>query len=334
MLQTVIWRTLRQFTIAFVVVLTILLIAAHQINSIIFSPQRRTLYDYHLQRINSPAEYGLAVRSHACLDGKVPCLLVEPDAAAGPSYEGRELRGQLTAKGVALPAYGQVWGTVFLLHGRNGRKEHLLPVAERLVAVGLRSIIVDLPAHGQSPIKATSFGQGDFERTLPKRVLQEMRVHFDVPDEPTIVWGTSMGGAFALSAASETDSGFDGAVILSSFASLDEVLEAQIPSRWAFVYPYVAPLLDLERLLANKPRPSQMQPERDAQKVTIPTVVVHGESDYYVRPEQGRRLYSALQSQQKHWVTVPYGRHRNVLSRSTKHYAEVTEWLIRALVKS
>ena len=284
-----------------------------------------------MQRFNSPAEYGLSIRSHACLDGKVPCLLVEPDGLAGPGYRGQILREQLAEKGVALPAYGRVQGTILLLHGRNGRKEDLLPVAERLVAAGFRSIIVDLPAHGKSPLRATSFGQGDFERTLPKRVLQEMRSHFGLPDEPAVLWGTSMGGAFALSAASETDSGFDSAVVLSSFASLEEVLEAQIPDRWRSIYPYLAPLLDLERWIINKPQPSEMTPERDAQKVTIPTVVVHGDRDYYVYPEQGMRLYSALQSDQKRWISVPSGRHRNVLATSMPVYAEITEWLINVL---
>jgi len=331
MLKIALWRTTRQLIIASLVVLVILLIIAHNINNVIFSPPRRALQEYHMLRLDNPAEYGLSIRSHACLDGKVPCLLVEPDALAGAAYRGQILRQQLAEKGIKLPAYGRVQGTVLLLHGRNGRKEDLLPVAERLVAAGFRTILVDLPAHGESPLAAMSFGQSDFERALPKRVLQDVRTHFGLPDEPAILWGTSMGGAFAVSAASEADSGFDGTVVLSSFAALEEVLEDQLPHYWKPLFSYLAPMLGVERWMSNLPTPRSIRPEKNAQKVTVPTLVVHGDSDYYVAPQQGRRVYSALSSDKKHWISVPYGGHRNVLATSMPVYAEITEWLLEAL---
>ena len=284
-----------------------------------------------MQRLNFPAEFGLTIRNHVCLKGKVPCLLVEPDALAGASRRGQTLRKQLAEKGVALPAYGRVQGTILLFHGRNGRKEDLLPVAERFVAAGFRSILVDLPAHGESPLSTMSFGQSDFERSLPQQVLQDVRSHFGLPEEPAILWGLSMGGAFTLSAASDTESGFDAAIVLSSFATLEEVLDAQIPAKWKTLFAYLAPMLGLERWLLNRPMPSEIQPERNAKKVTIPTLVVHGDRDYYVSPQQGQRLYAALQSDQKHWINVPNGGHRNVLATPMPVYAEMAEWLLGVL---
>ena len=146
-----------------------------------------------MKQINNPEDFGLSISSYDCLEGQVPCLLVEPDGIAGAGKRGKLLRQQLAAKRVELTAYGQVRGIVVLLHGRNGRKEDLLPVAERFVAAGFRCVLLDLPAHGDSPIESMSFGSSEFERQIPRRVLTEVKSQFGLPDEPAVLWGLSMG---------------------------------------------------------------------------------------------------------------------------------------------
>lgn len=282
-----------------------------------------------MTRINQPADYGLSIISHDCLDGKVPCLLVEPDGVAGPGYRGRTLRQQLTERGVDLPAYGRVQGVVVLLHGRKGRKEDLIPVAERFVAAGYRCIIPDLPGHGDSPLSAMSFGSSAFERQLPAKVLEEMRATFGLPDEPAALWGMSMGGAFAVNAAGESAQDWDAMIVVSSFARLDDVMESLVPERWRPLFPALLALLNVERGLRLQPTPRSMSPERVAASLQLPTMVVHGDRDNYVSLQQGRNLYSALASQDKKWVTVPNGGHRSVLSTSMPVYAEMSEWLLR-----
>ncbi|MEZ5448891.1 MAG: hypothetical protein R3E89_07770 [Thiolinea sp.] len=42
------------------------------------------------------------------------------------------------------------------------------------------------------------FGSLAFERRLPAAVLQEVRAQFDLPAEPALLWGMSMGGAVAV----------------------------------------------------------------------------------------------------------------------------------------
>ena len=73
--------------------------------------------------------------------------------ARGPTPRQRQLRAQLRTRGLALPVYGNVHGTLILLHARKGRKEDLLPVAERFAAAGFRCLIPDLPAHGESRVE-------------------------------------------------------------------------------------------------------------------------------------------------------------------------------------
>jgi len=116
-------------------------------------------------------------------------------------------------------------GTIVLLHGRRGRKEDMLVVAERFVAAGFRCVLLDLPALGDIPLVHNNFGSSLFEQQLPQRVLQDLRKHFQLPEEPAILWELSMGGAFAISAMKNTPDYWSAIIITSSFTSLPEVLE-------------------------------------------------------------------------------------------------------------
>ncbi len=284
-----------------------------------------------MKRINNPEDFGLSISSYDCLEGQVPCLLVEPDGIAGAGKRGKLLRQQLVAKRVELTAYGQVRGIVVLLHGRNGRKEDLLPVAERFVAAGFRCVLLDLPAHGDSPIESMSFGSSEFERQIPRRVLTEVKSQFGLPDEPAVLWGLSMGGAFAVNAASEPNSDWDAVMVVSSFASLEGVLESQVSERWRPLVPLLLSLLDIERSLQHMPSISSIQPKVAAHKITIPSLTVHGDQDHFVSTQQGYELYKSIESKDKKWLTVKGASHSNVLGTTMPLYAEMNEWLAQVL---
>ncbi|MEZ5536123.1 MAG: alpha/beta fold hydrolase [Thiolinea sp.] len=308
------------------------IIAAHQINEYIFSPPRRSIHSYHLEHLQNPAQFGLEIRTHQCLDGKVPCLLVEPSRINNPGRRGTVLRKQLADKGITLPAYGTSRGMMVLLHGRNGRKEDLLAVAERFAAAGFRCLIPDLPGHGDSPLPTMAFGSSEFERNLPAEILSDARQHFQLPDEPAVLWGMSMGGAFAVGAARSAPA-WDALMVVSSFAALDEVLKIYIPNRWHKLANIMQPFFDAAQWLNGEPGISQMQPAQWAKQLSVPALVVHGERDRYVPIQQGRKLYESLASKEKHWITVPGGGHRSVLATSMPLYAEMSAWLLQTLEK-
>lgn len=307
-------------------------VAAHQINQEIFSPPRRALHSYYHEHLQNPEQFGLKIRAHECLSGKAPCLLVEPTSDNAPGQRGAILRQQLVNKGIALPAYGTIHGTIVLLHGRNGRKENLLPVAERFAAAGFRSLIADLPSHGESPLHNMTFGSSEFERNLPMEMLNDARQHFQLPSEPAILWGMSMGGAFAVSAAKSTQP-WDALIVVSSFAALDQVLKGYIPKNWHGIANTLRPFFDAAQWLVGEPGISQIQPAQWAQQLSTPSLIVHGERDRYVSIQQGRKLYESLASTDKHWITVPGGGHRNVLATSMPLYAEMSAWLLHTLDK-
>jgi pimeloyl-ACP methyl ester carboxylesterase len=191
------------------------------------SPERRPVQDYHREWLNHSAPHGLSIKAFSTSQ-RTPCLLAEPDAEAGPAERGQRLREQLQALGHSLEPYGTVQATLVLLHGRKGRKEDLLPVAERFCAAGFRCIMPDLPAHGENPTATVCFATVDEEARLPETVLAEAAQKFHFSPGPAGLWGMSMGGAFAVRAASSSPDHWGALVVVSSFDTLGSVIDGQL----------------------------------------------------------------------------------------------------------
>ena len=294
----------------------------------VFSPQR-TGVDIRLQaRLDAPARFGLQVTRRDCLDDQVPCLLVGPDAGAGPAERGRLLRSQLAALGVPLRPYGEVVADVVLLHGRNSRKEHLLPIAERFAAAGFRCIIPDLPGHGDSPLAQTRFGATAFERQLPVRVLAEFRRERHLPQLPALLWGYSMGGAYAVQAAEGDPPPWRALVVVSSFDRLDAVVDARLAPTLGALAPAVGWLATHAPWSAAWQIP-HIRPDRHAAQVRLPALVVHGTEDRLIPPARGRALLAALGSTDKQWVPVPGAGHQDVFVTDMPLFATMARWMLR-----
>lgn len=326
-------RLLKFVLSLFLAVNLVLLAGAFWLNHQIFSPPRRMVQDYQLKYLNEPEQFGLKIRHYACLDGAAPCLLVEPDATKNISERAQLIRDHILQRRLALSPYGKVQATLVLLHGRNSRKESLLSIAERFVALGFRCLLIDLPSHGDSPKSVMSFGATYFESSLPRRALLDIRTHFNLPDEPSFLWGMSMGGAFAVAAAQEDLHFWQGMVVLSSFADLASVMQRQVPKSWRDEALWLYPLLNLAQWLQGEPTINQIQPQDWAKQVKIPALLLHGTQDRFVSFEQGQQLYQALASPDKRWVSVTGAGHNNVLSTAQPVYADMGAWLLQHLNK-
>jgi len=324
-------KFLKYSLILSLIIATIPLLGAVWLNDKIFSPPRRAIQNYHLARLQHPDRYGLIIQKFICLNDKTTCLLVEPNKRTGAGKRGKILRKQVMKKGISLAKYGKIRGIIVLLHGRNGRKEDLLPIAERFAAAGFRCLIPDLPAHGDNPLSATAFGGSAFEASFPRQILENTKKKFNLPNEPTALWGISMGGAFAMHAASESPKTWDALLVVSSFSYLNKVLDRQVPKKWNTLKPVIFFYLDMAQWIQGKPKLSHINPQQWAKKVTIPTLIVHGENDYFIPKAQGKALYNAINSNKKRWIVVPKGRHSTVLKTAMPLYAEMNSWLIKTL---
>lgn len=291
-------------------------------------PERRALQDYQLGWVRNPASLGMTVHTARCSNGKVPCLFTAPDGLAGPKARGKALRRQLENMNIPLSTYGETQGILVLLHGRRGRKEDLLPIAERFAAAGFKCVIPDLPAHGDSLIDKANFAMVPIERGIAENVLKDARAYFGENQAPAGIWGISMGGAFALRAASNSPHIWKAVVIVASFDSLEGV----VLDKLAFLPQPLPALLgtSLEWMLRVRGgfELKKVQPKDWANNVTSPVLVVHGDRDQVIKLKRGKRLFDSLHSKEKAWLVVRGANHRNVLVIPTPLNARMGEWFI------
>jgi len=296
-------------------------------------PSRRPLQDYHREFLADPAAHGVVLKSFECADG-TPSLLCEPMPGGVLGKRGRVVREQLMQKKVKLPAAGGIIGNVVLVHGRRGRKEDYLLIAERFCAVGFRCILFDLPAHGDNPGDTACYGVR--EARLPAAVLKEAVAKFGFAEQPAGIMGISMGGAVSIRSAAAPDAPWKAAIFVSTFDTLEHVVSyqaSQIAGEW--------PGSVWSRITGWFYRQKTGVDIGDINSIALvpeirwPVMVAHGTADHVVPAECGRRLYAALSAGiEKRWVEIPGADHDNVLITDFPIYAEMAEWLLRHVPES
>jgi alpha-beta hydrolase superfamily lysophospholipase len=297
----------------------------------IASPSRRSLMDYHREYLSNPSAHGIRIDRFTASDG-TPCLFVTPDPSGNLGERGVKIRKQLSERYLTIPPAGHITGTLVLTHGRKGRKEDYLPIAERFCAAGFRCVIPDLPGHGDHPVNIATYGVR--EATLPARVLNEAATRFAFDPQPAGLMGMSMGGSVAMHAADLPDAPWKALVVISSFDSFPAVIHGQATVHaGGTLGPLWAQATDAIYQWKTGIPIETIQPHRHAAAIRIPTLIAHGTADSVVAMAAGRRLYDSLpDTTTKSWLVIPGAGHDNVLITDFPIYAEIAEWMMRNVV--
>jgi pimeloyl-ACP methyl ester carboxylesterase len=290
------------------------------------SPDRRLLQDYHRERLERPADFGLRLTSYTG-PGRTPCLLVEP-APGGRSDRSRALRGRLGH----APPWGEIRGTVVMLHGHGGRKEDHLPICERFCAAGFRSIVPDLPGHGDHPYPLATFGKR--ECAWVEALVDDAIDRHGLPDQPVFLFGISQGGAIALQTAARAPDRWAGVISISSFAALDRTIERSA----ANFDPRSRQLAGLGSFAVGCGSwcragyiPGEIRPAEAARKLTMPVMVVHGCDDRFIPISDAEEIVANIPTGTKRLRPVPGGGHGDVLAADAgRLYPEMCRFLIDA----
>jgi len=285
------------------------------------SPVRQPLTDYHRQWIDQPEAHGITIRSMSLGKTATPVLCVEP-AGEQPARRGAILRRQLREHGFAPADFGVIRAELILLHGRNGRKEGLLPIAERFCAAGFRCLIPDLPAG--------SFAGAEQDAELPMRLLEDWRAQSG-ETLPCGMWGISLGGAFATHAAALAPEAWFGMVLINTFDQLDGVVREQASARFHWTGPWMHRAVGWNAHRKSGLDLKKIAPAHWASRVTTPVLTVHGTEDAVVPLQRGRRLFDAFASHDKEWLEVEGGGHDDVLVTPMQLYAAMSGWLLQRL---
>ncbi len=290
-------------------------------------PPRRPLQDFHREFLAAPGSHGLILRLFTCSDG-TPCLLCEPDGEASPGRRGELIREQLAAKGAAMRAYGEIVGTLVLVHGRRGRKEDYLPIAERFCAAGFRCVVPDLPAHGDHPGRIAAYGV--HEGRLPQMVLRESAARFGFDPEPAGIMGLSMGGAVSVRSCARDDTPWKAAVLVSTFDTLPNVVRHQSESlAGAWAGGFLTKITGWMFRQATGFSLEDADSKATASRIRCPVLMAHGTSDSAIPVALGRSLRDGLPAgATTAWVEIPQADHDDVLITEFPVYAEMAEWML------
>ena len=291
-------------------------------------PPRRLLQDYHQEFLADPLAHGVILKSFTCGDG-TPVMVCEPAPSGVLGKRGQAIREQLLKKKLTLSPPSQVIGNLVLVHGRRGRKEDYLLIAERFCAAGFRCILPDLPAHGAHSGNVACYGVK--EAHIPAMVLHEAAAKLGFDPKPAGIMGLSMGGAVSIRSASDKDSPWRAAVLVSTFDTLENVVKHQAAALAGKACGSVGQSLT-SRFFAWKTGMPFSAASSIALVSTLhcPTLIAHGTKDRVIPIECGRRLYAALPSNiEKRWIEIPGADHDNVLITDFPIYAEMAEWMIR-----
>ncbi len=293
----------------------------------IASPPRRGLMDYHKEFLAGLPSRGISLQSFTASDG-TPCIVCTPIQKTPPGARGKAVRDELKKRGTWLPPVGASIGNLVLLHGRSGRKEDFLPIAERFCAAGFRCIIPDLPAHGENPAPLATYGVN--EAGLPARVLADASRHFHFPSQPAGLVGMSMGGSVAVHAAALPDAPWRAVCIIASFDRFSTAVECQAASYVGetIAKPWLAST-EILYWMESGVMMRDINPCLKAPLVHSPVIVALATDDQVTPLSCGRRLFDSFTgSTEKKKVEIQGARHGSILTTSYPLYADLAEWML------
>jgi hypothetical protein len=180
---------------------------------------------------------------------------------------------------------------VLYLHGRAGLAEGIQAIAPWFVHdLNVNVLCLDYRGYGHSDGKSSlQTAMSDAVKAYDE--LAERRV---APDEPIILYGYSLGAAFAMHVATQREPA--ALVLQSPFCSAVDFCEGFPPwyLRWLVRF---KPSRELE---SWSPQPIDM-----VKTIETPLLILHGEGDEVIPIDQSRKLMDNAASEQKYFVPVP-----------------------------
>lgn len=183
--------------------------------------------------------------------------------------------------------------TVIAFHGNGEIVADYDDFAPRYRALGADLVVVDFRGYGRSTGTPTY-------RAILADALPAVRAVYDrTPKRPVIVLGRSLGGGCAAEIAGMVPPLVDGIVLESAASDLRGLIARRgLP---------VPPAFSDEETRTFDPRPKLA-------RCTLPALVLHGERDTLIWPDEARSNHAALGSADKRLVMVPRSGHNDLMA--------------------
>ncbi|WP_271784179.1 alpha/beta hydrolase [Aquimarina algiphila] len=171
-------------------------------------------------------------------------------------------------------------GTIFHYAGKGMHLQTSLKYYKTILSRGFQVFSFERRDFGKST------GSADNSRILKEDALfvfDEIIKHEDVIDKPIIIWGQSLGGAFAVMNAAERQENIRGLIVEGTFSSFPDIGKVYANALHLENFKWIVPLL------MNNDFPA----EKEIKRITKPVLIIHSTVDTEVPYVLGKKLYEA-----------------------------------------
>ncbi len=208
--------------------------------------------------------------------------------------------------------YDKKHPNVLFFHGNGEVASDYLPIGSIYNQIGLNLFVADYRGYGSSGGKPTLSSMIKDAHPIFegfKRVLKDGGFSGNL-----FIMGRSLGSASAIELASYYQSQLNGLIIESGFANLFNLFK------------YLGfPLESLGVVVPRTPYSVKL-----IQKISLPTLIIHGEYDRIVPVEEGKVLYETIAAKDKHLVMIRGVDHNTVMSGGMQQYLKALHDFISA----
>ena len=208
--------------------------------------------------------------------------------------------GEVVLRGWLFPGRLPRRGLIIYLHGLGDNRLSGVGVAQRYGQLGWDVLTYDQRAHGESDGAACTYGY--YEKHDIGRALDVLGVN------RAVVIGSSLGGSVALQAAA-VEPRIVAVIAQSPFADLERIARERAP--------FFASEDNIRAAMRLSEREASfhiagVSPVRDAPKIKVPVLLLHGQKDDVTRPAHSQALAAALPGPHE-LLLLPAADHDSVL---------------------
>ena len=201
---------------------------------------------------------------------------------------------------------------ILFFHGNGEIASDYLQIGAIYNQIGLNLFVADYRGYGNSEGKPTltnmiKDAQPIFEGF--KRVLKDGGFSGNL-----FIMGRSLGSASAIELASHYGSQLNGLVIESGFTNVFNLFK------------YLGfPLKSLGVIVPRTPSSLKL-----IRKISLPTLIMHGEYDQIVPVEEGKAFYESIAAKDKRLIIIPGVDHNTVMTGGMERYLQALREFIQA----
>ncbi len=270
-----------------------------------FSSSKRGLSGYHYYWFEKLKESHLSLKYYK----NRSYLIIKATSKTLSSTRFRLLRENFRHRGLGVERLNS--HIVILLHGKNGIKEDLLPLAEKFAAMGFISIIPTLPLESNRAHK----GVFNLEASFLDTILDDAKKHIDI-HKKIAIWGFSLGGAYAILNVAHSKYRFSAIALFSTFDNLEYVIRDKSQALFGKnLGEFIADIFIKSLRVIDKIEIEKTDITRYAKDIDIPVLLIHGSEDKIVSYKRAKELYKSFASKKKFFI-VDKSNHKSVLKWS------------------